>query len=54
LITSDGGKIWASHLPVLFDEEANVLRSHMARANLWQNSFSRNGNGIDLAARNRV
>ncbi len=33
LITSDGGKTWASHLPVLFDEEANVLRSHMARGN---------------------
>lgn len=33
LITSSGGKIIASHLPVLFDEKANVLRSHMARAN---------------------
>jgi transcriptional regulator len=33
LITSDRGKIYASHLPVLFDEDANVLRSHMARAN---------------------
>jgi transcriptional regulator len=33
LITGKSGKIWASHLPVLFDEEADVLRSHMARAN---------------------
>jgi transcriptional regulator len=33
LVTSDSGKIWASHLPVLLDEDANVLRSHMARAN---------------------
>lgn len=33
LITNDGGKISASHLPVLFDEQTNVLRSHMARAN---------------------
>jgi transcriptional regulator len=33
LITSSSGKIVASHLPVLFDEKANVLRSHMARAN---------------------
>ena len=33
LVTNAGGKIWASHLPVLFDEEANVLRTHMARAN---------------------
>ena len=33
LITSGNGKIWASHLPVLFDEAANVLRSHMARGN---------------------
>jgi transcriptional regulator len=33
LITNSSGKIVASHLPVLFDEQANVLRSHMARAN---------------------
>lgn len=33
LITGDRGEIVASHLPVLFDEQANVLRSHMARAN---------------------
>lgn len=33
VITSDEGKIFASHLPVLFDEDANALRSHMARAN---------------------
>jgi transcriptional regulator len=36
VITSHAGRLWASHLPVLF-EEANeghrVLRSHMARAN---------------------
>lgn len=33
VITNSGGKTVASHLPVLFDEETNVLRSHMARAN---------------------
>ena len=33
LITNGDGKIRASHLPVLFDKEANVLRSHMARGN---------------------
>jgi transcriptional regulator len=33
LITNDDGKLSASHLPVLFDEAANLLRSHMARAN---------------------
>jgi transcriptional regulator len=33
LITNSSGKIVASHLPVLFEEKANVLRSHMARAN---------------------
>ena len=33
LITTGGNGIAASHLPVLFDEGANVLRSHMARAN---------------------
>ena len=33
LITNAGGKTVASHLPVLFDEDANLLRSHMARAN---------------------
>jgi transcriptional regulator len=33
LIANDGGSIVASHLPVLFDEGANALRSHMARAN---------------------
>jgi transcriptional regulator len=33
LITNAGGRIVANHLPVLFDEKANVLRSHMARAN---------------------
>ena len=33
VITNIRGKTIASHLPVLFDEETNVLRSHMARAN---------------------
>jgi len=33
LITSSGDRTIASHLPVLLDEERNVLRSHMARAN---------------------
>ena len=33
LITSSCGKIVASHLPVLLDEQAKRLRSHMARAN---------------------
>jgi transcriptional regulator len=36
LITDNGGKPWASHLPVLLDEGTDgpgALRSHMARAN---------------------
>ncbi|PZR76118.1 MAG: FMN-binding negative transcriptional regulator [Chthoniobacterales bacterium] len=36
VVTDHGGKLWASHLPVLFDEASEghgVLRSHMARAN---------------------
>jgi transcriptional regulator len=33
LISNAGGKAVASHLPVLFDQDTNVLRSHMARAN---------------------
>ena len=36
LITDNGGQPWASHLPVLLEENANgwgTLRSHMARAN---------------------
>ncbi len=33
LITTSEGNLMASHLPIVFDEEANVLRSHMARAN---------------------
>ena len=33
ITTGDHVKIWASHLPVLFDEKAKLLRSHMARAN---------------------
>jgi transcriptional regulator len=33
LITNADGKTLASHLPVLFDEKENRLRSHVARAN---------------------
>jgi transcriptional regulator len=33
LITNAEGQTLASHLPVLFDEKENRLRSHMARAN---------------------
>lgn len=33
VITNTVGNAMASHLPVLLDEETNVLRSHMARAN---------------------
>jgi transcriptional regulator len=45
LITNNGGEIVASHLPVLFDEQANVLRSHMARANeQWR--FLESGNEV--------
>lgn len=36
LITGQSGGLWASHLPVLLEENANgwgTLRSHMARAN---------------------
>lgn len=36
VVTHGGGQLWASHLPVLFDEAGEghgVLRSHMARAN---------------------
>lgn len=33
VISNGGGKTIASHLPVLFDEQSNILRSHMARAN---------------------
>lgn len=36
--TGDDG-IVASHLPVLFDEKANLLRSHMARANQQWKDF---------------
>jgi len=42
--TGDGG-IGASHLPVLFDEKANLLRSHMARANQQWKDFN-NGNEV--------
>jgi transcriptional regulator len=40
LISRSGDKIWASHLPVLLDENANVLRSHMARANVQWKHFA--------------
>src|SRR5205823_3868134 len=40
LITNSGEKTGASHLPVLFDEDANVLRSHMARANEQWKQFA--------------
>lgn len=33
VITTRDGAPWASHLPVLLDESAGLLRSHMARAN---------------------
>ena len=45
LITTDEGNVVASHLPVLFDESANVLRSHMARANGQWKHFD-NGNEV--------
>jgi transcriptional regulator len=40
VITNGGGKTMASHLPVLFDEKTNVLRSHMARANEQWKQFA--------------
>ena len=40
VISNDGEKILATHLPVMFDESANVLRSHMARANEQWKSFA--------------
>ena len=45
LITTSENGIVASHLPVLFDEKENVLRSHMARANQQWKGFS---NGEDV------
>jgi transcriptional regulator len=36
VVTQNNGRLWASHLPVLFDEgigDHGLLRSHMARAN---------------------
>ena len=33
VVTSDGARPFASHLPVLLDEGNGTLRSHMARAN---------------------
>jgi transcriptional regulator len=40
VITNTRGNTVASHLPVLFDEETNVLRSHMARANEQWKQFA--------------
>ena len=40
LITNAGGRIVASHLPVLLDDGANILRSHMARANEQWKQFA--------------
>ena len=40
LITNADHRSVASHLPVLFDESANVLRSHMARANEQWKQFA--------------
>src|SRR5262249_25634737 len=40
LISHRAGTTVASHLPVLFDDAANVLRSHMARANEQWKHFS--------------
>jgi transcriptional regulator len=43
VISNGGGKTVASHLPVLFDEQSNVLRSHMARANGQWKQFADGG-----------
>ncbi len=43
LISNAGGETVASHLPVLFDEQANTLRSHMARANGQWKQFADGG-----------
>ena len=43
LITTGDHGIAASHLPVLFDEGANILRSHMARANQQWKQFNDGG-----------
>jgi transcriptional regulator len=40
VITNTVANTVASHLPVLFDEETNVLRSHMARANEQWKQFA--------------
>jgi transcriptional regulator len=45
VITNSDRKTVASHLPVLFDEGTNVLRSHMARANEQWKQFA-NGNEV--------
>lgn len=42
IITQENGSLWASHLPVLLDEETGeqgMLRSHMARANVQWKQF---------------
>ena len=43
LITTGDNGMMASHLPVLFDESANILRSHMARANQQWKQFNDGG-----------
>ena len=43
LITNTDHGIVASHLPVLFDEPANILRSHMGRANEQWKHFTGTG-----------
>ena len=43
VISNSGGKTIASHLPVLFDEQSNILRSHMARANGQWKQFADGG-----------
>jgi len=40
VVSDSGDAPWASHLPVLLDEEGGVLRSHMARANPQWKHFS--------------
>jgi transcriptional regulator len=45
VVTQNDGRLWASHLPVLFDEATGghgILRSHMARANGQWRHFESN------------
>ena len=43
VITEQDGRPWGSHLPVLLDESAGLLRSHMARANEQWRHFAADG-----------